>query len=97
MPTFNILESASPELRTWLLANGETQSVPPETVLINEGERQPSPMVLLEGRLNSDHVHKQQGQERLSSLTPGCLVGEMSWLEKGLPWQASRAQDTARS
>ena len=82
MPTFNILESASPELRTWLLANGETQSVPTETVLIKEGERQPSPMVLLEGRLNVTTSHKQQGQERLSSLTPGCLVGEMSWLEK---------------
>ena len=82
MPTFNILESASPELRTWLLANGKTQSVPAETVLINEGERQPSPMVLLEGRLNVTTSHKQQGQERLSSLTPGCLAGEMSWLEK---------------
>ena len=82
MPPFNILESASPELRTWLLVNGETQSVPTETVLIKEGELQPSPMVLLEGRLHVTTSHKQQGQERLSSLTPGCLVGEMSWLEK---------------
>jgi bacteriocin-type transport-associated protein len=82
MPPFNILESASPELRTWLLVNGESMSFPTETVLIKEGERNPNPMVLLEGRLNVTTSNKQQGQEQLSSLTPGCLVGEMSWLEK---------------
>ena len=82
MPPFNILESASPELRTWLLMNGEKVSFPTETVLIKEGERHPSPMVLLEGHLNVTTSNQQQGQERLSSLTPGCLVGEMSWLEK---------------
>ena len=81
MPPFNILESASPELRTWLLVNGESMSFPTETVLIKEGERNPNPMVLLEGRLNVTTSNKQQGQEQLSSLTPGCLVGEMSWLE----------------
>ena len=82
MPPFNILESASPELRTWLLMNGEKASFPTETVLIKEGERHPSPMVLLEGRLNVTTSNQQQGQEQLSTLTPGCLVGEMSWLEK---------------
>ena len=82
MPPFNILESASPELRTWLLVNGESMSIPTETVLIKEGERTPNPIVLLEGRLNVTTSNKQQGQEQLSSLTPGCLVGEMSWLEK---------------
>ena len=82
MPPFNILESASPELRTWLLVNGESMSFPTETVLIKEGERNPNPMVLLEGRLNVTTSNQQQGQEQLSSLTPGCLVGEMSWLEK---------------
>ena len=82
MPTFNILESASPELRTWLLENGEAKSFSTETVLIKEGERHPSPMVLLEGRLNVTTSNQQQGQEQLSTLTPGCLVGEMSWLEK---------------
>ena len=86
MPPFNILESASPELRRWLLVNGETKSFPAETVLIEEGECQPSPMVLLEGRLNVTTSNKQLGQEQLgqeqlSSLTPGSLVGEMSWLE----------------
>ena len=81
MPPFNILESASPELRTWLLVNGESMSFPTETDLIKEGERNPNPMVLLEGRLNVTTSNKQQGQEQLSSLTPGCLVGEMSWLE----------------
>ena len=82
MPPFNILESASPELRTWLLVNGESMSIPTETVLIKEGERTPNPIVLLEGHLNVTTSNKQQGQEQLSSLTPGCLVGEMSWLEK---------------
>ena len=82
MPPFNILESASPELRTWLLMNGEKASFPTETVLIKEGERHPSPMVLLEGHLNVTTSNQQQGQEQLSSLTTGCLVGEMSWLEK---------------
>ena len=82
MPPFNILESASPELRTWLLMNGEKVSFPTETVLIKEGERHPSPMVLLEGHLNVTTSNQQQGQEQLSSLTTGCLVGEMSWLEK---------------
>lgn len=82
MLPFNILESASPELRTWLLMNGETASFPTETVLIKEGERHPSPMVLLEGRLNVTTSNQQQGQEQLSSLTAGSLVGEMSWLEK---------------
>ena len=62
--------------------NGETASFPTETVLIREGERRPTPMVLLEGRLNVTTSNQQQGQEQLSSLTPGCLVGEMSWLEK---------------
>ena len=82
MLPFNILGSASPELRTWLLVNGESMSFPTETVLIKEGERNPNPMVLLEGRLNVTTSNQQQGQEQLSSLTPGCLVGEMSWLEK---------------
>ena len=82
MPPFNILESASPKLRRWLLVNGETKSFPAETVLIKEGECQPSPMVLLEGRLNVTTSNKQLGQEQLSSLTPGSSVGEMSWLEK---------------
>ena len=82
MLPFNILESASPELRTWLLMNGETTLFPTETVLIKEGERHPSPMVLLEGHLNVTTSNQQQGQEQLSSLTTGCLVGEMSWLEK---------------
>ena len=36
MPPFNILESASPELRTWLLMNGEKASFP-QTVLIKGG------------------------------------------------------------
>ena len=81
MPPFNILESASPELRSWLLVNGESMSFPTETVLIKEGERNPNPIVLLEGRLDVTTSNKQQGQEQLSSLTPGCLVGEMSWLE----------------
>ena len=81
MPPFNFLETASPELRTWLSENGETQSFPTETVLIKEGERHRSPMVLLEGRLNVSTSNQQQGQEQLSSLTPGCLVGEMNWLE----------------
>ena len=82
MPPFNVLESANSELRTWLLVNGESMSFPSETVLIKEGERNPNPMVLLTGRLNVTTSNKQQYQEQLSSLTSGCLVGEMSWLEK---------------
>ena len=91
MPPFNILESASPELRRWLLVNGETKSSSGDCS--NQGGgAPPKSNGAVEGRLNVTTSNQQQGQEQLSTLTPGCLVGEMSWLEKSLPWRPSPAR-----
>ena len=82
MPPFNIFEWTSQELRTWLLANGETITCPSDFALIKEGDCLPTLVVLLEGRLVVTTSNQQQRQERVANLTPGSLVGEMSWLEQ---------------
>ena len=83
MPPFNVFDWISQELRTWLMANGETVSLQSDQALIKEGERCPNPLLLLlSGRLIVTTSSLQHRQEQVASLTAGSMVGEMSWLEQ---------------
>ena len=93
MPSFNILESVSPEFRAWCLENGDTQSCLQKTDLTKEGERSPKPTVPLEERLDVAMSIKQLCQEQFSSLAPGCVVGSFDGDQLGAIARASRSFD----
>ena len=81
MSPFNVFNWISPELRSWLLTNGETVTFQSDQVLIKEGERRLNPMLLLSGCLMVTPFSLQQGQEQVAKLAAGSMVGEMSLLE----------------
>ena len=82
MPSFSIFDQASPALLQWLESAGNTMDFRARETVIHEGQISESLFVLLTGSLSVFTTNKKHGQDRLANLTPGSLIGEMSWLEQ---------------
>ena len=93
MQSFSVFDRASPALLQWLEIAGNPIDVRAGETLIHEGQRSESLFVLQKGNLSVFTTNQKQGQDRLATLTPGSLLGEMSWLEQR-PAVASTTADT---
>ena len=82
MSLFSVFDHASPELIHWMVSIGTSRAVQSTQVLIKEGDFSHGVFVLQQGSLIVTTSDLQQRQDQLAALSPGDLVGEMSWLEQ---------------
>ncbi|MAR06905.1 MAG: hypothetical protein CL862_07370 [Cyanobium sp. NAT70] len=93
---FDFLQRASPELINWLTQENENRDIPAKSLLIEEGKEIESIYVLTKGKLVVKTTNQLGTESLLNQLSPGCIVGEMSWLENRPP-VASVEADRASS
>lgn len=82
MRAFSFVETATPELQSWMHQNGQIRTLSTPTPLIREGDRLNLIVLLLSGELTVSTCADTSQSETLAVLGPGSLVGEMSWLEQ---------------
>ena len=78
---FDLLQEASRSLIEELERLGKIKSVEAGDELIKEGTIDGSIYVLKDGALSVTTSNAAGEQQSLAELVPGCVVGEMSWLE----------------
>lgn len=84
-----ILGQLSDHDAEWLTANGRKQVLPPEGVMIREGEPIDSLYVVLEGLLSV--IDRDLGNAEVAQLGCGEVVGEMSFIDGRPPSATVRA------
>jgi CRP-like cAMP-binding protein len=72
----------------WLAANGTRLTFEPGETLIEEGRQTPGMYLLLEGRVGLE----REGLGRVGEARQGELLGEISFLDAGLPTMTVRAE-----
>ena len=82
MPSFSLFDHASPALLEWFKGAGTSRALEAGSTLIREGQAGKCLSVLLNGSLSVTTTNRQELQDQLATLSPGSLVGEMSWLEQ---------------
>ena len=82
MPSFSLFDHASPALLAWFKGAGTSRTLETGSTLIREGQASECLSVLLNGSLSVTTTNRQELQDQLATLSPGSLVGEMSWLEQ---------------
>ena len=82
MPSFSLFDHASPALLAWFKGAGTKRTLEAGSTLIREGQASECLSVLLNGSLSVTTTNRQELQDQLATLSPGSLVGEMSWLEQ---------------
>ena len=84
-----ILGQLSDQDAEWLTANGRKQVLPPDGVMIREGEPIDSLYVVLEGLLSV--IDRDLGNAEVAQLGCGEVVGEMSFIDGRPPSATVRA------
>ncbi|AII48208.1 hypothetical protein KR52_03425 [Synechococcus sp. KORDI-52] len=82
MPSFSLFDHASTALLEWIKSAGSSRTLAGGSTLIREGKASECLFVLLNGSLTVTTTNRQELQDQLATLSPGSLVGEMSWLEQ---------------
>lgn len=78
----------------WLLAHGHTQTVPPDSVLIREGEPIDALYIILDGKMSVRNVSVPDRE--IATLFPGEIVGEISFVDSRPPIASVVASQNSR-
>ncbi|MCA0202211.1 MAG: cyclic nucleotide-binding domain-containing protein [Proteobacteria bacterium] len=83
MTTITFVDHLSTEAFAWLSSNAVRRTVPAGGVLVGQGTRTTDLFLISAGLFEVTVATPSGGQQRISQLWPGAIIGEMSWLDGG--------------
>lgn len=83
MTTVTFVDHLSTETFAWLSESATRRTVPAGGVLVTQGTKTTDLFLISAGLFEVTIATASGGQQRISQLWPGAIIGEMSWLDGG--------------
>ncbi|MGE3333543.1 MAG: Crp/Fnr family transcriptional regulator [Rhodospirillaceae bacterium] len=83
MTAVTFVDHLSTEAFTWLSDSAARRTVPAGGVLVTQGTKMTDLFLISAGLFEVTIATASGGQQRISQLWPGAIIGEMSWLDGG--------------
>ncbi len=81
--TLSFVDHLSSDAFAWISDHADRRTVPAGGILVNEGTTARQIFLVSAGLFEVNIATATGGQQRISQLWPGAVIGEMSWLDGG--------------